>query len=152
MAGHDRLTKEGERFFKEMAELKRLSCRVGYKAGEAVEPSGADVADVALFNEFGTYRIPARPFLRDSVDNNAGKIETVCKAQLESVAHGKSAAAAFAAIYEMQAALIRDTIAGGGFAPNAESTVAKKHSSKPLIDTGTMMQSVGFEIRAKGGE
>ena len=46
--------------------------------------------------------------------------------------------------------LIQDKIKEGDFAPNAESTVRKKGSSKPLIDTGRMRQSVNYQIRQKG--
>ena len=39
----------------------------------------------------------------------------------------------------------------GGFAPNAESTIKKKGSDQPLIDTGYMRQSVNYVVKRRGG-
>lgn len=38
---------------------------------------------------------------------------------------------------------------GGHLAPNAPSTIAKKGSSKPLIDTGSMVNSISYAVRKK---
>lgn len=39
---------------------------------------------------------------------------------------------------------------GGKLAPNAPMTVAMKGSSKPLIDTGSMLNSITYAVRKKG--
>jgi len=46
--------------------------------------------------------------------------------------------------------LVQEKITNGSFAPNAPSTVMAKGSSKPLIDTGRMRQSVNYVIQQKG--
>jgi len=38
---------------------------------------------------------------------------------------------------------------GGKLAPNAPSTIARKGSSKPLIDTGSMLSSITYAVRKK---
>ena len=38
---------------------------------------------------------------------------------------------------------------GTHLAPNAPSTIAKKGSSKPLIDTGALLNSITYELRGK---
>ena len=44
----------------------------------------------------------------------------------------------------------RDYIAdGGNLAPNAPSTIAIKGSSKPLIDTGSLLGSINYAVRKK---
>lgn len=70
MAGHDRITAEGRRFFEQIEELKKLQVRVGYQRGEEQNDGGMDLVDIAAVNEVGTDTIPARPFMRQSVDNN----------------------------------------------------------------------------------
>ena len=70
----DRITPEGQRFFRELAELKDLEVRVGFQRGDASEEDGTDMCDVAAYNELGTDHIPARPFIRQSVDDNESKI------------------------------------------------------------------------------
>ena len=51
-----------------------------------------------------------------------------------------------------QKGLIQRKIVDGTFEPNAPSTIRKKGSSRPLIDTGRMRQSVNFIIRRKGAD
>lgn len=153
MAGHDRETPLGKWFKKQMKELGKLQVRVGYQHGAAAGwDSGADMVDVAMWNELGTASSPARPFLRQSVDGNASQITAMCKAQLQAIASGKSSAEdALKAIGAMQKGLVQHTIRNGEFAPNAPSTVKKKGSDRPLIDTGRMRQSANFAVVPKGG-
>ena len=155
---HDRLTPEGKKFFKEIEKLKKLQVRVGYQQGKAFheeEGKKVDLLDVAMFNELGTSRTPSRPFMRDSVDDNIDSITKFCQAQIKGIANGsKDAESALNAIGVMQVGLVQKTIVEGNFVPNAPSTIAKKGSDKPLIDTGLMRQSVHYVITNKkeGGE
>ena len=177
MAGHDRLTPEGRRFFKEIEELKKLQLRVGYQHGAkskkrngaaadegpgaaAGEGSGAkngkkepaDIADIATWNEVGAGSIPKRPFMRQSVERNTDKISAMCKAQLHRIARGEADAQdILQKLGAMQKGFIENQIEVGEFVENAKSTIARKKSEKPLIDTGRMRQSVNFTIVPKGG-
>ena len=146
----DRLTPEGQRFFRELAELKELEVRVGFQRGKAQEEDGTDICDVAAFNELGTDHIPARPFIRQSVDDNESKINSFLKEEVKDFAQGKSAEQILKEIGIFQKDLMQDKITSGSFAPNAESTIKKKGSSKPLVDTGRMRQSVNYVIQKKG--
>lgn len=147
----DRLTPEGKRFFAEIEKLKKVQVRIGFQHGDSVE-DGVDLADVAMWNELGTASTPSRPFLRKSVDENADKINSFAKAQLAQMAKGKSAEAVLKAIGVMQKGLVQEKIESGEYEPNAPATIAKKHSDKPLIDSGRMRQSVNFVIKPKEGK
>lgn len=152
MVGHDKLTPEGRRFFAEIEKLKAQQVRVGYQQGAAASEEGVDMADIAMWNELGTVNSPARPFLRQSVDDNAAKISAFCKAQLQRLAQGSTdAETILKQIGVMQKGLVQEKIENGSFKPNAPSTVKKKGSDKPLIDTGRMRQSVNYVIQRKGG-
>lgn len=146
----DRLTPEGQRFFRELGELKKLEVRVGFQRGDAQEEDGTDMCDVAAYNELGTDHIPARPFIRQSVDDNESKIKSFLKGEVKDFAQGKSAEQILKEIGIFQKDLMQDKITSGSFAPNAESTIKKKGSSKPLVDTGRMRQSVNYVIQNKG--
>ena len=146
----DRLTPEGQRFFRELGELKKLEVRVGFQRGKSQEEDGTDMCDVAAFNELGTDHIPARPFIRQSVDDNESKIKSFLKGEVKDFAQGKSAEQILKEIGIFQKDLMQDKITSGSFAPNAESTIKKKGSSKPLVDTGRMRQSVNYVIQKKG--
>lgn len=150
MSGHDRLTPEGEKFLREINELKSKKVFVGFQSGEAAEENGTDVVDVAAYNELGTSRIPSRPFLRNSVDNHKDKISAMCKNQVRKLVKGATAEKCLKELGNFGVKLVQEEITNGSFEPNAESTIRKKGSSKPLIDTGRMRQSVHFVIKERG--
>lgn len=157
MAGHDIITRDGARFRAEMNKLKKLQVRVGYQNGKANkkdhngEETDVDLCDVAMFNELGTSIAPSRPFMRQSVDKNADKINRFLKAQLQRIKSGQATAEdVMKAIGVFQKGLVQETIKNGEFTPNAPATISKKGSSKPLIDTGQMRQSVNFVVCNKG--
>lgn len=104
-----------------------------------------------MFNELGTVHSPARPFLRDSVDSNANRINMFLKSMKKEIVKGGSAEDILKKIGTFQKGLIQKEIVNGSFEPNSEDTIRKKGSDKPLIDTGRMRQSVNFVIQKKGG-
>ena len=155
MAGHDKLTPQGVQFFKAIEELKRLQVRIGYQRGKNSKRDEkgreVDYCDIALFNELGTSNgIPSRPFLRDSVDTHASQIDAAGKACIAELSKGATAESILKKLGVMQKGLVQQTIVDGSFAPNAPSTVRRKKSDKPLIETGGMRKFVNVTICKKG--
>lgn len=148
----DTVTPEGRRMLSELGKLKRLQVRVGFQQGDAQEDDGTDICDVAMWNELGTSNAPSRPFMRDSVDDNIDKINAFLKVQLKKlVTGGTDAESVLKAIGVFQKGLVQKQIIDGDFEPNAPSTIKRKGSDKPLVDTGRMRQSVNFVVKEKGG-
>lgn len=146
----DTLTPEGKKFYKMLEELADKEVRIGYQHGEHQNEDGVDLCDIAAFNELGTKDIPSRPFLRDSVDNNEAKINSFLQKRTKELANGMSAEKILKEIGVFQKGLVQEEIVNGSFVPNAEATIRRKGSSKPLIDTGRMRQSVNYVIKRKG--
>ena len=146
----ERMTVEGIRFEKMLKELSQMEVRIGFQHGKATEDDGTDVCDVAAWNELGTERSPSRPFLRKSVDENEEKIKSFLQSKRQDLVRGVPTEQILKEIGIFQKDLIQEKITEGDFAPNAPSTVRQKGSSKPLIDTGRMRQSVDFVIQKKG--
>lgn len=146
----DKVTADGRRFQKMLKEMAEMEVRVGFQKGKATEDNGTDVCDIAAWNELGTVNMPSRPFLRKSVDENESKINNFLQSKKKDLVRGVSAEKVLKEIGIFQKDLIQEKITEGDFAPNAESTIKKKGSSKPLIDTGRMRQSVNFVIQKKG--
>ena len=166
MPGRDKITPQGKDFFKQIAELEKLQVRVGIQQGAASD-DGADMVDIAMWNELGTAHAPARPYLRQSVEKNKSTITEMCKQQLVAIVRGQATAEkALQAIGAMQVGLVQNEIRNGGFAPNAPITVEGgwmtrngkaffikgKKSNRPLIDTGRLRQSIKYVIQAKGDD
>lgn len=146
----DRVTPDGVKFQKMLRELAEKEVRVGFQHGKATKEDGTDICDVAAWNELGTVYIPARPFLRQSVDDNVSKINSFLQGKKNDLIRGLSAEQVLKDIGIFQKDLIQEKITEGDFAANAESTIKKKGSSTPLVDTGRMRQSVNYEIKQKG--
>lgn len=145
----DTTTAEGKKFQKMLKELAKLEVRVGIQQGEESE-NGVDLVDIAMFNELGTEHIPSRPFLRDSVDANEGQINSFLQSIKNRLLRGGSAEDVLKKIGVFQKGLIQEEIVKGDFVPNAASTIRKKGSDTPLIDTGRMRQSIHYVIQEKG--
>lgn len=146
----DRMTPDGRRFQEMLKGLEELEVRVGFQHGEATEDDGTDICDIAAWNELGTANMPSRPFLRKSVDENTDKINSFLQSKKSELANGTDAEQILKEIGIFQKDLIQEKITEGSYAPNAESTIRRKGSSKPLIDTGRMRQSVNYVIKQKG--
>lgn len=147
----DRFTADGRRFQKMLKEMAELEVCIGFQHGKATEDDGTDVCDVAAWNELGTEHIPARPFLRKSVDENKDKIDGFLQARKADLLSGVSVEHVLKEIGIFQKDLVQEKITEGHFKKNAASTIERKGSSKPLIDTGRMRQSVGYIVRKKEG-
>ena len=101
----------------------------------------------AMWQEYGTSRgIPARPFLRNTMYENEARFASFIMPYIQNVMEGGSADEVFSALGPFMVQAIQRTIAAGGFAPNAPSTIKKKGSSKPLIDTGSMYGAITFNV------
>ena len=148
--GFTDLTPEGKKYFRELKKMTDMEIQVGFQGDQKYE-DGTSIAQVAAVNEFGASDIPERPFMRQSFENHEGELQAACDAAQRLVSSGGSAEQALQQIGEVAKGLVQDEIVNGGFAPNAESTIKKKGSEQPLIDTGTMRQSVNFVVKRRGG-
>jgi hypothetical protein len=134
---------------------------LGVKAG-IVEGSGAidgvSIAEYAAYNEYGVpgktkkWNIPPRPFIRGWLEDHADEIKTVQETLFKKVSEGKiSADMAIKRLGQFAEDGIKRYIKTGNFEPNAEATIQRKggkrkKSSRPLIDTGTMRNSIRYEV------
>ena len=143
------LTQEGKRFMKAMEQLEDLEVFVGLQNDQKYE-DGTNMVDVAAYNEFGTSTIPARPFFRQSYENHRSKLQSVCVQAAKTVIAGGAPDKALDIIGAFAVGLVQEEIVNGNFAPNAPSTIRKKKSDKPLIDTGHMRQGIHYVKRRKG--
>ncbi len=116
--------------------------------GEEIE-SGDDInlATIAAINEFGAGSVPSRPFLRSTVDKNQKKYAGLLEKAITNAVDGKATVEEGLELLGLHAVRdIQRTIRDNDFDANAPATIEAKGSSKPLIDTGRLRQSIDFEI------
>lgn len=115
--------------------------------GTRTKQAGISMAQIAFENEFGTNRIPARPFLRPAIDENQTRINRFIVRQYNMILAGTSdARRALNTIGLFGVDLVRRQILSVHTPPNSPRTIAEKGSSKPLIDFGQMIQSVQYRV------
>ena len=148
--GFSDLTPEGKRYFEALKKLSELEVQVGFLGDDAYE-GGTSTAEVAAYNELGSSDTPARPFMKQSFENHEDELRAACERVNATIASGGSVEQALNALGVAVKGLIQTEIVDGDFAENAPSTIKKKGSDRPLIDTGTMRQSVNYVIKRRGG-
>lgn len=130
-----------------MKALNDINVEVGWFSSNRY-PNGQPVAAVARWQEYGTARITARPFMRlaqKMADRNIAKInaavtkDVLTKDMSPKQALEKNVGGALKII-------IVDSIKNGGWKSNAKSTAKRKGFDKPLIDTALMWKSVSVKV------
>ena len=134
-----------------IARLK-LTAQAGIPAG-ATTADGKSIPMYAAYNEFGTSRIPARPFMRTTANEHQNEWCETLAGALKGEILKDNAKGAMGLVGEQMKAHIQQTIQKGSFAPNAPRTVANKRAKgkvepdHPLIDTGQMLASIISEVK-----
>ena len=159
------------------SELNNTSVKVGFLESKSADyPDGKSVAEVAMTLEYGglsdttelqkkadrkklnirvpnPMHIPPRPFFETAWNNNKDKYENKIKNYITGLSN-KSVKMTpdifFNALGADVKKDVQDSIKNGVWIPNAPWVIRIKESSKPLIDTGQLWQSVSWEVVKNG--
>ena len=113
-------------------------------------------AELLYIHENGSpvRNIPARPVLKPAIADGQtkGQIETMMReAAIAAMVLGDKSRCE--QLFHKAGMIGRDAcknwILGGHLAPNAPSTIRRKGSSTPLVDTGSMLGSITYAVRDK---
>lgn len=142
---------------KEIAQAERKQVLVGIQEGAKthiqakngnIQQAGLNIAEYAAANEFGTRTIPERSFMRSTFDQNLGQVESIVITQLGLVVdRAQNITTAFNRIGLAIAGMVQVKIRQITNPPNSPYTIAKKKSSKPLIDFGQMIAAVRHVVK-----
>jgi hypothetical protein len=127
------------------------SVTIGVHEAEGSAPTEdgeATLLDVAMFNEFGTASIPPRSFIGAWSDENEETNRERLRLIGEAVVAGKlpSIEVGLERFGLLCVADVQERIAAGIPPENAPSTIEKKGSSAPLIDTGQLRSSITHQV------
>ena len=134
-----------------VAKLKKLSVKVGI-VSNSVGPyeNGQTALDVGLIHEYGTEDIPRRSFLRAPFLTKKKEMDSFIQKQFQKVIEdGFPAEKAMELIGVKAQSISQEAFTTGGFGQWAElsqSTIEKKGSSQILLDTGTLRNSITYEV------
>jgi hypothetical protein len=110
------------------------------------------MAMIAAVQEYGSPKqgIPERSFIRSWVEGSKTEINQMLLRLLQAVEDGKLTS--YMALKKLGAfgvGGIRKKISTGPFKRLAESTIRRKKSSKPLIDTGQLRNGIHYKVEQK---
>ncbi len=150
-----------------LAEVDRFKdgyVAVGFFEGQThKDPNGGEdipLAGIAAVHEYGAViengwgrgiriEIPERSFMRTWATEKKEEIAKVIGELYGKVVDGQmTAKQALAILGQYGVAGIKKRIDDGPFTPLADSTILRKGSSKPLIDTAQMRNSIRAEVRS----
>ena len=127
----------------EKLKLQFGTVDVGFFKGTHTYPNGKDVTEVAKKNNEGI-KVPKRSFMIPAGDKAANKIINIT---VNSIAGGMDESQALSRAGIIFKNAIQREITNLKEPPNAPSTILKKGSSNPLIDTGLMRSKVEWKLR-----
>lgn len=144
--------KGGEKLAAALAKIsagvsKPATLSVGFLEG-ATYPDGTSVPMVAAINEFGapSRGIPPRPFFRNMVASKSPEWPKAVGDLLK--ANDYDAEKTLGHAGEDIKGQLQQSIVDTNAPPNAQSTIDAKGSSKPLVDTGHMLNSVDYSVKS----
>lgn len=140
------------KILKEIKKFEGAVVKAGILQGSG-SVDGVSIAQYATWNENGVvgkkgkWKIPPRPFIKGWVANNQKQIASTIQRLYGEVASGNiTADEALNRLGVFAKSGIQSYIKRGDFVPNAPSTIKKKGSSQPLIDSGAMRNAVNYEV------
>lgn len=112
-------------------------------------------AELATIHEFGAPRagVPERSFLRSTADLKRREWLALLVKVLQAAVDGKTTVQVALELVGQKA--VADVVArirnGAGIPPPLKpATIAAKGSTRPLVDTGRLVQSIGYEVVRPG--
>lgn len=135
------------RFIRELQIAKVTEVVIGVQQGD-MNGEGQQIAEYAAYNEFGTENIPERSFMRTAFDENLPQLKEDMDRRYSEVQAGtKTVYQALGLVGLRHQDQIKQKIDQNVPPPNSPFTIARKGSSKTLIDTGAMKNSIHYIIR-----
>jgi len=126
--------------------LEGLQAKTGwFESANYIDEKGrvTPVAYVATIHEFGTDRIPARPFMRPAVADHGREWIDKLGAGAKDVLNGHATGeGVLDLVANLAAANVAEKIRAVTSPPLSEATVKRKGFAKPLVESGQMEQSV----------
>lgn len=131
--------------------LERMAQKVQVRAGVlegATTTEGQSVVQYAAYNEFGTSRIPARPFMRSTLTEQR---QAWINGFLALLKAGRAPDEALRLVGDRMVRNFKDKILSNMEPANAASTIARKNKKEAgragtLFDTGALLKSINSEI------
>lgn len=132
-------------------QLKQFAGKVsiGVFSQQSIVQGKINLAELATVHEYGSTKrnIPQRSFLQASLSQNAERYRTLIRSQMWQVVQLKASPMQVKHLLGMRAvADVQNYMVTATFTPLKPATIKRKRSSRPLIDTGRLRQSITYKV------
>lgn len=128
-------------------KIGKARVKVGVQADAGVHSeSGESLVDIGIWNEYGTAHIPSRPFIRQTFEDNQQALAQYLGRVVENVAKGDDLVQELSKLGQWYQDKQKNTLKSYPWTPNAPSTRKRKKSSKPLVDTSQLVNSIRYKV------
>jgi hypothetical protein len=139
------------RLKKSYVKAGAMSNKAARTAAKPGVNSGLTNAELASIHEFGLGTVPARPFIRPPFVQHRSEYLAILRDAFRKSLRSNDPAGyrrALALVGQKMAADIKNYVTTGTGVPPplAASTIKAKGSSRPLVDTGQLINSVTYEV------
>ncbi len=149
-----------------LKRLEKVAVYVGLPSDSDPYPNGTSVVQVGTDHEFGSDRprtyisprmntvtvsgVPERSFLRSTAKENRKQWANNVKREVSDIIRMNSDTTTMMSRVGIKAAAdVRKKIVAINDPANSPQVIAEKGSSNPLIDTGHLLNSITYDVRAK---
>lgn len=140
-----------KKIYEKITKLRELNVFVGITSKDSSRnDSGINNATLAAIHEFGSpaNKIPQRSFLRKPLSNNKANLANLAKNLISQVFTEQITIDTALSFIGEEAKNISKEAITNEISPALNSkTIKRKKSSKPLIDTGQLLNAITYEIR-----
>lgn len=135
---------ESKKALKDLIEgMEAPYVTVGIHEDSPAPEGDINMATLGAIQHFGAGSIPARPWLDAGVESGSAEYVQVIESGLEGEEDPEKIMNMLGVI---AVGKVQEFITQLKSPPNAESTVRRKKSANPLIDTGAMRASVNYKL------
>ena len=135
-----------KRIVSKMRFINGKEIRAGVLPSAGNGKKGVPIAEYATYNEYGTKKIPSRPFMATSADENKGWSTSV-KNAVKGIIDGAEVISQMNTVGEKMKTDIKKNIGTYRFKPLKPATVKKKGHDIQLIDSGALYDAIDFEVK-----
>ena len=135
-----------KRIVRKMNFVDGKEIRAGVLPSAGNGKKGVPIAEYATYNEYGTEKIPSRPFMATSADENKGWSTSV-KNAVKGIIDGAEVISQMNTVGEKMKTDIKKNIGTYRFKPLKPATVKKKGHDIQLIDSGDLYDAIDYEVK-----
>lgn len=150
MATNGAYTKERDKGFRHILKQLKIAegarVTIGVRGDKKHQDGEARLVDIAVWNEFGTKTIPARPFIGGNHDEKKQQYRRDLQKRFAAILAGSTVEQELAEFGELVVGDVKLYMTTLDTPPNAAATVLMKGVDNPLIDTGTLRNAIKKKV------